>query len=171
MTDDMASAIDIPDPKNDYQLSEMLNLRTVEARVSVQDWEEAAERIGSLLVNSGCINESYVIAMKRVLIEMGPYAVIAPGIALLHARPEDGVIKPCLGLVTLSNPVNFGHSENDPVDLVFGLGALDKKAHIHALQQLATFLADEKALRELRLAQDTQTIINIVKTWSKLTPV
>ncbi len=167
----MTSTLNNADIKSEYQLSEMLNRRTVEAKVIVRDWEEATERVGSLLVNSGSIKQAYVQAMKKVLTEMGPYAVIAPGIVLLHARPEDGVIKPCLGLVTLAKPVNFGHSENDPVDLVFGLGALDKKSHLKALQQLATFLSDENALTCLRSAQDAQTIINVIKTGSAVLPV
>jgi PTS system ascorbate-specific IIA component len=59
--------------------------------------------------------------MRRVLQELGPYAVIAPGIALLHARPDDGVLAPCLALITLSRAVEFGSEQNDPVDLVFAL--------------------------------------------------
>jgi PTS system ascorbate-specific IIA component len=32
---------------------------------------------------------------------------LAPGIALLHARPEDGVKQACLSLITLQYPVKF----------------------------------------------------------------
>jgi PTS system ascorbate-specific IIA component len=115
-------------------------------------------------VDSGKVTLDYIQAMKRVLKEMGPYAVIAPGIVLLHARPEDGVLEPCLGLVTLSTPVEFGHSENDPVDLVFALGATDKQAHIAALQQLAMLLGDEQALSEMRSAQDAEDLLRTIET-------
>lgn len=150
----------------EIKLSNLLNSNTVEAKVQVRDWEEAADRVGSLLVASGSVESSYVQAMKRVLREMGPYAVIAPGIVLLHARPEDGVKAPCLGLITLSTPVEFGHSENDPVDLVFALGAMDKKAHIHALQQLARLLGDPQALASLRSAIDSASLIRVIGDWS-----
>jgi mannitol/fructose-specific phosphotransferase system IIA component (Ntr-type) len=146
------------------RLTSMLTRKTLRAKVAVAGWEEAADAVGALLVNSGKVTQDYVQAMKRVLEEMGPYAVIAPGIVLLHARPEDGVLEPCLGLVTLSIPVEFGHSENDPVDLVFALGAKDKQAHIAALQQLAQLLGEEDALSEIRSAKDGESLLHAIES-------
>src|SRR5512135_1320213 len=123
------------EPAEPLQLSSMITAETTRAKVLVESWEGATDYVGALLVDAGKITPAYILAMKRVLQEMGPYAVIAPGIVLLHARPEDGVLQPCLALVTLATPVKFGHSENDPVDLVFALGAMDKQAHIASLQQ------------------------------------
>jgi PTS system ascorbate-specific IIA component len=37
-------------------------------------------------------------------------------------------------------PIEFGHSSNDPVDLAFAQCALDKKSHISAPGELACFL-------------------------------
>lgn len=145
-----------------FQLSSLIASETVRAKVSVKDWEEATETVGKLLVSAGKITSDYIVAMKRVLKEMGPYAVIAPGIVLLHARPEDGVIEPCLGLITLIDPVPFGHSENDPVDLVFALGAVDKQAHISALQQLAEMFGDPDKLQEIRSAPTDGSLLKIL---------
>lgn len=140
----------------------LISKETINAKVQVKNWEEATEAVGNLLVSAGKIKPDYITAMKRVLKEMGPYAVIAPGIVLLHARPEDGVIEPCLGLITLVHPVPFGHSENDPVDLVFALGAVDKQAHITALQQLAEMLGDAGKLREIRSAHNDSLLLKIL---------
>ena len=74
-------------------------------------------------------------------------------------------ITPCLSLVTLATPVNFGHSQNDPVDLVFALGAVDKKAHIQALQQLAGLLADPGFLAAVRAAKTRQELFDVIQTW------
>ena len=145
-----------------FRLSMLISRETVHAKVQVHDWEEATELVGKLLESAGKIKSDYITAMKRVLKEMGPYAVIAPGIVLLHARPEDGVIEPCLGLITLIDPVLFGHSENDPVDLVFALGAVDKQAHISALQQLAEMLGDSVKLQEIRSALNDNSLLNIL---------
>jgi mannitol/fructose-specific phosphotransferase system IIA component (Ntr-type) len=136
------------------RLASLLTDETVRARVHVVSWQEAVERVGELLVGSGAVETRYIEAMKLVLSEMGPYAVIAPGIVLLHARPEDGVRRPCLALMTLATPVPFGHSQNDPVDLVVALGAADKQAHIVALQELARLLMDQPTLERIRSAQD-----------------
>ena len=155
---------------NELKLTQLLTQKTVNTGVSVSNWEEAADAVGALLVDAGQVDPEYIPAMKRVLKEMGPYAVIAPGIVLLHSRPEDGVREPCLGLITLSTPVEFGHSQNDPVDLVFALGATDKKGHINALQQLARLLGDSEALAQLRSAQDRETLLKVITTWVENQP-
>lgn len=139
----------------------MIGQETVRARVAALSWEDAVDYVGALLVKAGKIHPSYISAMKRVLHEMGPYAVIVPGIVLLHARPEDGVLEPCLGLVTLTTPVPFGHSQNDPVDLVFALGAVDKKAHITALKQLAEMLGNPDVLSKMRAAHNDLELLEV----------
>jgi mannitol/fructose-specific phosphotransferase system IIA component (Ntr-type) len=136
------------------RLASLLTDETVRARVHVVSWQEAVDRVGGLLVGAGAVELRYIEAMKLVLREMGPYAVIAPGVVLLHARPEDGVRRPCLALMTLATPVPFGHSQNDPVDLVVALGAVDKQAHVVALQELARLLMDQPTLERIRSAQD-----------------
>lgn len=152
--------------EQEFRLINLLNEHTVRAKVAVMDWEQATEAVGQLLVEAGKIDPDYIQAMKRVLKELGPYAVIAPGIVLLHARPEDGVRSPCLGLITLTTPVEFGHSENDPVDIVLALGATDKKTHISALQQLAMLLGDEEGLELIRSAPDSHTLSENIRTWA-----
>lgn len=155
---------------DELKLTQLLTSKTVKTGVTVSNWEEATDAVGALLVDAGQVDPEYIPAMKRVLKEMGPYAVIAPGIVLLHSRPEDGVREPCLGLITLSTPVEFGHSQNDPVDLVFALGATDKKGHISALQQLARLLGDPDALTQLRSAQDRETLVQAINIWFENQP-
>jgi mannitol/fructose-specific phosphotransferase system IIA component (Ntr-type) len=156
------------DPKQPaLQLEAELTESTVQAMVSVASWEEAADRIGHLLIDAGAVKPSYVEAMKRVLREMGPYAVIAPGIVLLHARPEDGVLRPCFAMITLATPVPFGNERHDPVDLVIAFGAVDKEAHIAALGQLAELLMDEDALKEIRSAKDSRELLATVRSWTR----
>jgi PTS system ascorbate-specific IIA component len=139
----------------------------VRARISVSSWQEAVDRVGQLLVATGSAEPGYIEAMKRVLREMGAYAVVAPGIALLHARPEDGVRRPCLALATLATPVPFGHSENDPVDIVLAMGAVDKHAHVNALRQIALLLGDAEALRRLRKASNDRQLLSVIRSWKQ----
>ncbi len=148
-----------------FPLQALLAKETVRARVAVSSWDEAVRHVGQLLVDAGLVRGEYIAAMARVLREMGPYAVIAPGTVLLHARPEDGVIQPCMGLITLATPVPFGHSQNDPVDLVFAFGAIDKTSHIAALQQLAQLLGNTTALECLRQAQDDGQLLAAIHSW------
>ncbi len=161
MSEPSAGRSQLPD------LHTLLTAQTVRAKIAAATPDEATEQVGWLLVATGSIEERYIEAMKRVLREMGPYAVIAPGIVLLHARPEDGVREPCLALATLAQPVSFGHSENDPVDVVFAFGAVNKHAHIAALQQLARLLMDEQVMQRIRAAEDDHTLLAVIQSWKE----
>ncbi len=144
-------------------LREALNHRSVAVGGEPEDWREAVETSGRLLVASGAAEEGYVAAMIRTTEELGPYAVIAPGVAIPHARPEDGAIGVGLSLAVLSEPVEFGSKENDPVDLVFGFSTTDADAHVGLLQALADFIEKPENTKALRGAETVEEVLQIVE--------
>jgi PTS system ascorbate-specific IIA component len=99
--------------------------------------------------------------MVAVLESHGPYFVIAPGIALAHAKPSDAVISTGLSLVTLAEPIVFGNVANDPVRLVIGLCAVDHDSHIEMLSDLSAMLSDNETVNILLNAGDTEQIRSI----------
>lgn len=143
-------------------LGRYLGESSVAAGVRAGDWREAVEVSGQLLVSSGAVEEGYVTAMARVVEELGAYAVIAPGVALPHARPEDGALDVGLSLAVLAEPVEFG-SPADPVDLVFGFATPDADAHVELLGELADLIESEQSLRALRRAGSAEEIIEIME--------
>ena len=143
-------------------LQEMIYSDTILLDVEVKDWQEAIRVSGELLVKTGAVETRYIQAMIETVKSMGPYAVIAPGVALPHARPEDGAKKPCMSLITLKTPVNFGNKDNDPVKLVVAFATLDKTAHIKALTRLARILGDPEKVEALKNAKDKQLVEEIV---------
>ena len=44
-----------------------------------------------------------------------------------HGRPEEGVKKTGFALVTLKKPLEFNHEDNDPVDILITMAAVDAK--------------------------------------------
>jgi len=110
---------------------------------SAVDWRECFQLAGNALVASHRVTESYIEEMIQAFEELGPYMVIAPGIALAHARPSAAVLETGLSLVTLSEPVAFGSANNDPVRLVIGLAAVDHDSHIDLLAALSELLINE----------------------------
>lgn len=131
-------------------LKDLLNPSTVRLQVDVTNWEEAGKEAGKLLLQNHFIQEDYITRMIQAVHEYGPYIVIAPGIALFHARPESSVKKICLSMITLKNPVNFGAGENDPVYLVFALAAIDHDSHLKLMANLMTILQDAELLDFIR---------------------
>lgn len=120
--------------------------------------EKAISLAGELLVASSRTTDAYTGEMLAVLDELGPYFVIAPGIAIAHARPSESVLSAGLSLAVLAEPVEFGSEHNDPVRLVFGLCAKDHDGHIEVLAGLAEVLSDENQVNFLLNAPDAQRI-------------
>ena len=139
-----------------------LDESTVKTKISVDSWEGAVDQVGTVMVNAGIVTESYIDAMKEAVRQLGPYCVIAPGIALPHARPEDGVLRSGFSLITLATPVEFGNVYNDPVDIIIGLAAVDKESHVEALRELARYFRDSRFVRSVRLAKTIDELIKIV---------
>ncbi|WP_034300208.1 BglG family transcription antiterminator [Alkalibacterium sp. AK22] len=135
-------------------LKDLLVEETIQLGVHAEDWKDAVKLGGGLLEEAGKIEDTYTKAMVSSVEELGPYIVIAPGIAMPHASSKDGVHEVGLSLMTLREPVNFGHPDNDPVDIVICLAATDHTSHLNALKDLMGFLNDK-------------TFIDLLKTGNK----
>jgi PTS system ascorbate-specific IIA component len=121
----------------------------VEIGAVVADWRSAVRLSGVVLERSGAATTAYADEMVRMIEEHGPYVVIAPGLALAHARPGPAVLADGLAIVTLAEPVNFGHPHNDPVRVVLGLAIKSSDAHLAAVAELANVFNDSNAIQAL----------------------
>lgn len=124
-------------------LKDLLSEKNIALQVEASTWEKVVRTGGELMKASGLIEDRYIEAMVRTVRELGPYIVIAPGIAMPHARPEDGALAVGTAVVTLKEPVNFGNKDNDPVTVAVFLCAVDKNAHLQVLSDLMTLFEDE----------------------------
>ncbi len=143
-------------------ISELLNINTVAVDVEVKNWEEAVIEGGKLLLNNGSIEERYIQAMIDTVHEFGPYIVIEKGIALSHARPEEGVIRNGLALSVLKTPVCFGNEENDPVKLVISLCATDSNSHVDVIADLASMIMSDDIMERVFTCSDKKELLEIV---------
>ncbi|WP_459770887.1 PTS sugar transporter subunit IIA [Alkalibacterium sp. s-m-28] len=156
---------DINESKGVYQpmLQEVLNEDTVSVNVECSNRNEAVIESGKLLVKAGYAEERYIQAMIDNVLKNGTYIVIAPGIAIPHARPEEGAKEIGLSIVTLKEPVVFGHPTNDPVKIVIGLCAVDHQTHLKALSELVDILGDSLKVKKLNKAENTKEVMEIIK--------
>jgi len=125
---------------------------SVEIGAVVPDWRAAVRLAGLVLVRSGAATPQYGDEMVRMIEEHGPYVVIAPGLALAHARPGPAVLADGLAIVTLAEPVTFGHPYNDPVRVVLGLAIKSTDTHLAAVAELANVFNDSNAIQALAQA-------------------
>lgn len=110
-------------------------------RIRAHDWRAAVRVVVHPLVEAGAAGEGYPERCIAIAEEHGPYMVLAPGIALAHARPEDGALRVGLCAALLEPPVEFGHPDNDPVDVLFGFTAPDSDRHTGLIAALARALS------------------------------
>ncbi|NLC53219.1 MAG: PTS transporter subunit EIIA, partial [Firmicutes bacterium] len=150
------------DQRCGVMLKHVLTAETISLKAVANTWDEAVRLCGELMVKADCVEPRFVDAMIEFVLTNGPYVVLAPGIAIPHARPEDGVKKMCMSLVTLATPVEFGNEDNDPVDLVIGLAAIDNSSHLDALAELIAILGDERKREIIRNAVSPQEILALV---------
>lgn len=127
-------------------------------QVAARTPHQAIQKAGNLLVNQGCVESKYVDAMIQSFDKNGPYIVIAPEIAIPHARPEDGVHEASVSMVQLKEPVVFGNEANDPVSLVFAIGASSSEKHLELLKKLMDLLGNKETIYQLKKASSYEQI-------------
>jgi PTS system ascorbate-specific IIA component len=154
----------VPSTEHPASLRDALSAASIALNEKLSDREAVVRRSGKLLTAGGRVDAEYTDAMLAALKEFGPYIVLAPGVALAHARPTTAVHGVAFSVLTLDPPVAFGHPENDPVRLVLGMAAPDAESHIEALRQLAELLGDDARRRRLMAATTAQEVLALIGT-------
>lgn len=145
------------------KVSELLNEDTIILKDKVRGWREAIELAGVLLVNAGAVESRYIDSMVKMVEMYGSYIVLGNGVAIPHARPEDGVRKIGLSLVILKTATCFQGSEDRPVDILFGLAAVDHSSHLSVMSNLVGMLNDMSFLNKIRKATNIKEILWLIE--------
>ena len=141
-----------------------LNRRILEEQailldVTAKDWEDAVRICGEILVRTGKVRATYVDAIIRNIHVLGPYILIAPGIAMPHARPEDGVIQEGISVVVLKEEIAFKPGKEFKV--LIGLAALNNESHIDILQKIAEVISKTDSMERLKNATEHEEILQL----------
>ncbi|PTG80438.1 PTS ascorbate transporter subunit IIA [Staphylococcus chromogenes] len=128
----------------------------------VDSWEEAIEFAAQPLLTQKYIEFSYIDSMIQSVKTLGPYIVIAPHVAIAHARPGNDVHQVGLSLLKLDEAINFS-TDSHYAELVFVLSATDSTSHLTVLQNLAQLLGQQENIEALLEASNEEEIINIIK--------
>nr|WP_263314195.1 PTS sugar transporter subunit IIA [Mammaliicoccus sp. Marseille-Q6498] len=143
-------------------MTEIIKEEHIQLKDKVASWEESIQIASRPLLQEDYFNQQYVDSMIESVNELGPYIVIAPEIAIAHARPNDNVNKIGLSLLKLEEHINFS-KDGHYASLIFVLSAVDNEGHLEILRQLATKLSDKETVNALLSAKNTKEIKNIFK--------
>lgn len=139
-------------------LFEKKNINVVEEKM---EWQLSIKLAAQPLIDNGQIEIEYVDAMIDSVNRLGSYIVIAPKIAIAHARPENGVNKIGLSLLKNKESIDFNIDKNDEFDIdkqvhiIIVLAAIDNKEHLGLLKQLSNVIDDNKKIEEIIAADNS----------------
>lgn len=140
----------------------LIENNSISLQQKASTWEEAIKLSTDLLVSSGAIEERYYTDIINNTHKYGPYYVIAPEVAMPHARPESGVIKNSFSLVTLKEPVCFGEEVGD-VSILITLAAVSADDHNEfGIVQVANLFEDEENIEKIKNATTNEEILNLI---------
>jgi len=145
-------------------LTKLLTIETIQLQEHVATWQEAITLAAQPLVDNQSIRREYIGAMIASVEEFGPYIVIAPLVALPHARPEEGALKVGVSLLKLNQSVSFSNDSEHEVNLLIVLSATDNSSHIGLLTALSELLGDEEIIQSIIMAESKSEIIQIIQS-------
>ena len=112
-------------------------------------WQEAIELAAQPLLDKHEIEERYIKAIIDKVEAFGPYIDLGLGIALPHARPEEGVKKLGMSFLRCEHPVKLMNDDKHEIKLFIVLAAIDNETHLRALSTLTKILSNKERLGQL----------------------
>jgi len=134
---------------------------SISIKSSATNWQEAIDFSMSSLLANHYVNTNYIQAIKDLTITIGPYYILAPGVAMPHARPECGALKTGMSLTLLKEEVKFAE-DDEGIKLLIGLSAANSDSHIGAIQALSELLSEEETLTALLAAKSEKQLADII---------
>lgn len=130
-------------PADEPGLLAMTDRSLIRTHVEAGDWRQAVHLAYEPLLKAGIVSDRYPARTIQSIEISGPYVVIAPHVALLHAAPDQGALKPGLALTVFQEPVTFHSSVNDPIRYAFALSVPEGSPHhLAAMADLLGLIED-----------------------------
>lgn len=144
-------------------LSDLLTAETIQFTEVPLTWQEAIRAAAAPLKKTNKIEEQYITAMINKVVDHGPFIHIGKGIALPHARPEDGVNAIGMSLLKVKEPVLLNDDPQHPIHVFICLAAVDNELHLKALASLTKILSNNEKLTALLSATNADQIIEVIR--------
>lgn len=125
-------------------------------------WQEAIELAAQPLLDKHEIEERYIKAIIDKVEAFGPYIDLGLGIALPHARPEEGVKKLGMSFLRCEHPVKLMNDDKHEIKLFIVLAAIDNETHLRALSTLTKILSNKERLGQLLAATNATEVEQIL---------
>lgn len=143
-------------------LNSLKENNSIKLKAKVENWEEAIKLLMKPLEENGTVSAEYAEAIISRTNEIGPFYVLAPGLAMPHERGEKGALKDAFTFLTLEKPVEFPKGEI--VDILIGFSATDSEVHVaQAIPQIVNLFEDDDAFEKIRSFVDKKELEEFIE--------
>ncbi len=142
---------------DEFSIEDALKPQNVRFIKPAGDWREVIRQATEPLVEGGYAEARYADGIIKNTEKYGPYYILCPGLALLHARPEQGAIKTQVAVSVAREGVDFEGGQ-DPVKLLVTLVATDSDTHLGVMRAMALLFSQPGAVEELCAMNDPEDI-------------
>lgn len=143
-------------------LHELITKKSFQHTTEKLNWKEAISKAAEPLLNRDYINEHYIRRMIENVEQYGPFINLGKGIAIPHARPEDGVNKLGMSMLVLDDPI-YLPEDNRAISILIVIAAIDNETHLAALSHLTNILTDDESVEKLTNAKKYSDIDHIIQ--------
>lgn len=144
-------------------LKELITKETYQVTDQNLNWREAIALAAKPLQEKSIIDDNYIPAMVNKVEEFGPFIDLGKGVAIPHARPEDGVNEIGMSMLVLKEPVYLANDKDHPIEVMICIAAVDNKSHLKALSHLTRILRDNEMVEQIKQSNkfvDIEDILN-----------
>ena len=152
------------------QITELINPKRIACNVEASSKKRALEAVSALLAQEDSGLTSHEVFDCLLARERLGATGIGHGIAIPHGRLKnsEGTIG---AMIRLEQGVDFGTTDNAPVDILFALLVPEESTeeHLQILAQLARLFSDENFREKIRSADNPQLIFDAMEKWAQAT--
>ena len=150
------------------QVSELLELERISCNTPAASKKRVLEQLSALLAGSqGDLTQTQVFDSLLTRERLGSTG-LGHGVAIPHGRVKNSD-KTLVALVKLEHGIDYDAVDNQPVDLLFALLVPEHSTdeHLQLLSQLAEMFSDPELVKQLRAANDSHSLLDIIRTWQQ----
>jgi len=150
-------------------LGQLLEPLAVLPRLRADSAEQVIRKLGEILRQQGYVADDFVQATLDREQDAPTGLPLAGSVnaALPHVEPAF-VLRPAVGLATLTDPVHFGHmvekERRVPVRLVIMLAMDRPEAQVQMLQQLVEILQDPALVERIMACATREELLQLIQT-------
>lgn len=152
---------------NNYRVNqeEMISMRDMIKKHHIvlssdsYNYKQAIKAAAEVLVVEGIIENTYVEKMIWAVETLGPYMVILPKMAFVHAAADDGVNRNGISLLRIDTPIPFGKENTAPVQAIFVIAS--KSREDRGLLKLVRILEEKNNMNVLLTSNDIDEILKL----------